>query len=184
MSHEPRFGCSLVPWTWWPLQNPTFKGKITNRWRKIFLRVNPLFVLKSPLITKLTWPITELSPIDGEISTNHRALANQRSSQQAFDQWERSRQQKQRPISKLSPVDGEFSTNHRALACRCCLDSFKMAILEKSKQKIGLRKSWSVHNFAFKCPILKCSSCSRDQATAKTRFMWIQLNQGKKFCDI
>ena len=30
MSHEPRFGCSLVLWTWWALQNLTFKGKVMN----------------------------------------------------------------------------------------------------------------------------------------------------------
>ena len=29
-SNEPRFGCSLVPWTWWALQNWTFKGKVMN----------------------------------------------------------------------------------------------------------------------------------------------------------
>ena len=120
------------------------------------------------------------SPLMCRRLTNPSTLANRRRN---FNQSQSSRQSMPRRLASKSgrrltnesalanrkSSRGEISTNHRALACRCCLDSFKMAILEKSKQKIGLRKSWSVHNFAFKCPILKCSSCSRDQATAKTR---------------
>ena len=89
-----------------------------------------------------------------------------------FTTWwrERSRQLKYRPIRKLSPVVAVWIPS-------------KWPFWKNQNKKLVQRKSWSVHNFAFKCPILKCSSCSQDQATSKTRFIWIELNQGKKFCD-
>ena len=137
-SLQPRFGCSLVPWTWWALQNWTFKGKVTNgsriSWENFFISKSFFCCQSRHLIT----------------TTN------------------RQRQQQCRYVSRQVK---ETTTT-------------KWPIWKKSKQKNCKRKSWSVGNFDFKCPILKCSSCSRDQATSKTRLWWIQLHGGKKFCDI
>ena len=133
-SYEPRFGCSLVPWTWWALQNWTFKGKVMNGSR--FSWANFLF-----------W---------------------------FFSKW---------PFCRRHLLD-----TYRHCCWRCLfVVVIKWRLWQQKKiylWKIFSRKSWSVGNFAFKCSILKCSSCSRDQTTAETRFIWHELDGGKKFWDI
>ena len=124
-----------------------FQGKVCSILKLLLLKVNLLFVVKSPLITQAVSQWISSRQHQRKLQNfNQSELSHQREWRkiQNFNQSERSRQREWRNFNQ-----SEASRQLHVLPRRIFdITSSKWPRLKKSKQKMGEMKSWNATNFA------------------------------------